>query len=176
MRNFILLILGICLVSVLRAHPNSHKNYNDRSSERAWYLEDKAMAATGSFLFVKNEKVYLETAKGIKSYKIESLSEADQKYISEKQRIVDPLNGQWPAGKAHVDEASFIGDALPYTSWLAAILLAIYLRVDFKRNRNKASIIGLFFIFSFSIYLVSNHKINNAVETDHTAYTETYQC
>lgn len=135
-------------------------------------MADKSVAVTGSFLLVKKGDVYLETADGTVSFKIESLSEADQKYVSYKQRILDQLNGKRPTEETQVDEASFLGDALPYSSWLAAILLAIYLRVDFKRNRNKASLVGVFFIFSFSIYLVSCNKGDDVLDSGDATVTD----
>lgn len=131
-------------------------------------MEDKSAVATGSFLLVKKGKVFIETSEGTVSHKIEDLSRADQKYINYKQRNINELNGKGSADEPQMAGSSLLSDTLPYTSWIAAILLAIFLRIDKRRNRNKAQALGLLAIFTFSFYLTACDKGDDSQEPDDT--------
>jgi len=93
-----LLLSALLLLShLLIAHPGGHGSHAhtspyDLANIRTWHFQDESIAAKGSFMFTKEDKVIIETEKSIKAIAIAKLSRVDQQFVKGKMARIAQIN------------------------------------------------------------------------------------
>ncbi|MEP1094735.1 MAG: YHYH protein [Cyclobacteriaceae bacterium] len=93
MKQLFILLSLLFLLQVVQAHQGGHGHTKHSSKERTWHFANKLIAAEGTFLTVKDEKVFVENGHGILSLEIAQLSWVDQDYITKKTEQIAAING-----------------------------------------------------------------------------------
>lgn len=84
------LILLLLITPTINAHVGGHGTADNL---REWFYENDQLAFKGSFLFVENDKVYIESNDHkVVNVKDESLSEKDRNYITQRKIDIEKLN------------------------------------------------------------------------------------
>lgn len=150
--------LRILLVTVLvfPISGQAHDSHEMPMPQRMWKTKNNSDFATGSFLFQKSGRVYIELQNSqVKSIAIDSLSTTDAEFVAEKQAFIEKINQE----HSHTHAAGNIASGSFNTTlvfWSIAFLFVLFVLIYVRRNgklkHQKALSAGLvlFMVLSLS--------------------------
>lgn len=101
------------------SHPGGHGH--NAKNDRTWHLADQSVAATGSFLMVKDGRIYIEQEDGFTSFSAEELSAKDQAFAQVKGLEIAEIN-EAPSTDVAIGQLG-----INSLQWMAYSMLAICL-------------------------------------------------
>ena len=89
-KTLIITLLFYINISV-QAHVGEHQN--NQINSKIWHFQDKSIATEGTFLFIKNDKVFIENTGGVvQSFEVNKLSWMDKNYVNRRLAEIKNLN------------------------------------------------------------------------------------
>jgi hypothetical protein len=157
----ILAALAIAWQPVL-AHKGGHGNTALPDNIRTWRFKNNTEAAQGSFLLVKDEKVFIEQSGNIISFPLAGMSWRDQQYVKYRMEKIAHINAMY---HEHTDEKGENGNlSLLIKAFTGmALMLGVFCYHLFKTKRKRAAF-GTLAIFALFFFVFA--RCNDGDDTD----------
>lgn len=140
MKHLLTALFLFAATQLTMAHQGGHHEGN----LQAWTIESQNTTVEGSFLMLKDGRVYLETANGqVASYALADFSEENQAFISRRNEAIQKINSQLSPLEAEMASRSFLSNPLIIkVLWIFGLLflgVSVFLML-FRKERKLVSI------------------------------------
>ncbi|MBI1286008.1 MAG: YHYH protein [Flavobacteriales bacterium] len=164
MKHLLTALFLFAATQLTMAHEGGHHHQN----LQAWTIETQNTTEKGSFLMLKEGRVYLETENGeVASYALSDFSEENQTIINRRYEAIQKINSQQTPMEAEMASHPFIQNPLVTKAlWVFGILFltGAVLLLLFRREQKKVSV-SLAVASLLFITLAACNKDTNTTDT-----------
>jgi hypothetical protein len=155
MRRFLIFTVLALVCQHAIAHQGGHGNAGEAGSTRTWRFKNKTQAATGSFLLVKNDKVFIEQSGNVVSFALDAMSWVDQHYVKRRLEKIGHINARYHRHASINAKTSWRQPLLTRVFAGVALLLSVFCCVLFSIRHKKTAFMALGVTALFFLVMVS---------------------